>query len=202
MKKKTTSILSAALFAAILFSATGCDISVSHNTGPDPQRIDGANVTVSQEEIQTTKDDIAPGEGNTKENPVEKNVVTVPKSGEIGEGLAYELTEPSWMANEELPNYQIFKTGEEDFPYRIMITSGEHTTGGYEIFITELFYASDELVITVDETVPAPGPAVTQAFTYPKIGIKLSNLPGKVQVIDSHGMEYYKTEIAIDWVRE
>ena len=73
------------------------------------------------------------------------------------------------------------------------ICSGEHSTGGYRIRVADL-EADEEgnLCVTVEETAPKPGDAVTEAFTYPKVTLLIyeeTKMPGSVTVKTTGGTE-------------
>ena len=56
-----------------------------------------------------------------------------------------------------------------------IICSGERSTGGYGIEITGIdTLDSGKVIITVEETAPAPDEVVTEALTYPNCSITFS----------------------------
>ncbi|MBR3420832.1 MAG: protease complex subunit PrcB family protein [Ruminococcus sp.] len=59
-----------------------------------------------------------------------------------------------------------------DNKYQYIICSGGRSTGGYEIKITGLDVLNNgTVIVTVEETTPAPDMVVTEAFTYPNCSI-------------------------------
>lgn len=73
-----------------------------------------------------------------------------------------------------------------------IICSGERSTGGYGIEITGIdTLDSGKVIITVEETAPAPDEVVTEALTYPNCSITFSyEPPSGVKIQDASGIEY------------
>ena len=80
-----------------------------------------------------------------------------------------------------------------DNKYQYIICSGERSTGGYEIKITGLDVLNNETVIvTVEETTPAPDLVVTEAFTYPNCSISFSHELTEGIIIKSSSGEIFE----------
>ena len=79
-----------------------------------------------------------------------------------------------------------------DGKYRYTICSGEHHTGGYGIKITGVdVLDSGTVIVTVEQTSPAPDVMVTEAFTYPTCTITFSQEPPVGIIIkNSTGVEF------------
>ena len=113
----------------------------------------------------------------------------VPENGELQE-INYQTTYELIGGDVREAGYHIVKTTDPDYPYEIDICAGSRPTGGYNLYIADLFYASDLMVITVMEETPEAGSVVTQAFTYPSCAIRLSKLPDEILVADPEGGSY------------
>ena len=76
--------------------------------------------------------------------------------------------------------------------YRYTICSGECHTGGYEIKITGLdVLDSGTVIVTVEQSSPAPDMAVTEAFTYPNCSITFSyEPPDGIIIKNTAGVEF------------
>jgi len=105
-------------------------------------------------------------------------------SGEVGD-LKFHLTTAGASGSALERGYYILETGDKDYPYMLVVNTGEHSTGGYSSYITDLFYSCDTFMITVATSEPSPDSAVIQAFTYPYCGILLNKLPETIDVIDA-----------------
>jgi hypothetical protein len=57
----------------------------------------------------------------------------------------------------------------------IVLNMGEKTSGGYKIGIDTVVETDKNIIITVKETIPAPGGMVTQAFTNPFCVVKINS---------------------------
>ena len=85
--------------------------------------------------------------------------------------------------------YYVVEVEEDGYPYDVIISSGERSTGGYDIQIMSVDYDGSLLTITVDETAPGPTDMVTEALTYPSCAIELSILPDEIKVVTTAGEE-------------
>ena len=113
----------------------------------------------------------------------------VPETGKLQE-INYQTTNELIGGDVREAGYHIVKTTDPDYPYEIDICVGPYPTGGYNLYISDLFYASDLMIITVMEETPEAGSVVTQAFTYPSCAIRLSKLPEEILVADPEGGSY------------
>ena len=105
-------------------------------------------------------------------------------SGEVGD-LKFHLTTAGASGSALERGYYILETGDKDYPYMLVVNTGEHSTGGYSSYITDLFYSCDTFMITIATSEPSPESAVIQALTYPYCGILLNKLPETIDVIDA-----------------
>jgi len=63
-------------------------------------------------------------------------------------------------------------------PFVVCISAGEKRTGGYSLTVNNIFVdeKSKKIYIDLFLKTPAPGEMVTQAFTYPSIGIEIEDI--------------------------
>lgn len=114
----------------------------------------------------------------------------VPSSGALMNDLEYEI------ANGDSYNSQYKQRGyyvnASDNKYQYIICSGERSTGGYGIEITRIDTLDiGTVIVTVEETTPAPDEVVTEAFTYPNCSITFSyEPPDGIIIKNSSGTEY------------
>jgi len=118
------------------------------------------------------------------------------ESGNIG-GIDYELSPANAYGDLDDRGYYVFDDPSDPLPYILVITSGEHSTGGYDIEIVDLQYDGSELTVVVKETSPGPEDIVTEAFTYPCCGVKLSLLPDSVCVKNIAGVEFEELAVSL-----
>lgn len=76
--------------------------------------------------------------------------------------------------------------------YRYTICSGECHTGGYGIKITGLDVLDcGTVIVTVEQSSPAPDVTVTEAFTYPNCTITFSHVPSDgIKIKNTAGVEF------------
>ncbi|SCW41116.1 PrcB C-terminal [Ruminococcaceae bacterium YRB3002] len=87
--------------------------------------------------------------------------------------------------------YYITKWDQAESPYFIVICSGERSTGGYGIRIVDINADDpDCMIITVEETSPAPGTMVTEALTYPYCALALVKRPQEIVVVNTGGVVF------------
>lgn len=75
------------------------------------------------------------------------------------------------------------KRAEDKGYYYVVICMGEKRTGGYSIKVKDVIIDGRKVEIHVETSGPQPGEAVTQAFTYPSVTVRLDLKPTKVKVI-------------------
>lgn len=179
--------------AAVLFGMAGCAKPKVLNTEPtDYSAGETATITVfdagkdtagDKYEETTAPSDTTAATGTSKGD--------FPKSGSIN-GLKYNLiTSDTSGSGEAERGYYVFQSKEDAaFPYKILISMGEKSTGGYDISITDIQYDGSNITITVRETVPAPDSMVTEAITYPVCAVEISGRPQTFKVVDEGGSEY------------
>ncbi|MBR2523465.1 MAG: protease complex subunit PrcB family protein [Clostridiales bacterium] len=138
--------------------------------------------------------------------PNETNVtVSVPAGYESARGGEQEIPDRGTVGGYE---YGVMETGtdgqgirknrgfyvdtldEPDAPYFIFVCSGEKSSGGYEIRISDVWVDSQgEITVVVEETSPA-GDAATAVMTAPYCGLQLVQCPESVKVIDIYGNSF------------
>ena len=178
-------------FALIAGFVTGCKVTngeraSSGDAAEETSAADDNSITVPVETTGETSETSEPKPGDYRSVKEYYNG-EVPDKGVLGE-YEFELSDQyssPLMIKER--GYYVDTLEEPDAPYFIVICAGEKNTGGYGIKITDIGLQDGELWITVEETSPAPGDIVTQAFTYPCCVLKLNKLPPKFYVIDNSG---------------
>ena len=114
----------------------------------------------------------------------------IPSKGALMNDLAYEIaTGDSYDTQYKERGYY---TNVVNNKCQYIICSGECSTGGYGIEITGIdTLDSGKVIITVEETAPAPDEVVTAALTYPNCSITFSyEPPSGVKIQDALGIEY------------
>lgn len=81
---------------------------------------------------------------------------------------------------------------EQDGKTNIIISMGEHSTGGYEIKISKVDIKNNEVTIYVEEIYPKSNQTVTDAFTYPSVEIEFNKTPKKITVKSINNKYEYK----------
>ena len=123
--------------------------------------------------------------------PTDKETKT-PDKGSLA-GVDYTIVNNGENGRERLRGYRIDALEQDDSPIYIMIYSGEKSTGGYSIRITDVYEDSDGyFTVKVEETEPDPTSSVTEALTYPSCMLTVNILPKKLKVIDQNGNEMEK----------
>ena len=72
------------------------------------------------------------------------------------------------------------------------IAMGEKTSGGYAIEIQKVKIKGNSVIINVNEILPKPGDAVTDAITYPIAKIKFYKIPDEIEVVNNETGEKFK----------
>ena len=115
-----------------------------------------------------------------------------PDKGSLA-GVDYTIVKNGENGRGRLRGYRIDALEQDDSPIYIMIYSGEKSTGGYSIRITDVYEDSDgNFFVKVEETEPDPTSYVTEALTYPSCMLKVNILPKKLKVIDQNENEMEK----------
>lgn len=84
-----------------------------------------------------------------------------------------------------------YKTYGSELPYLITICSGERSTGGYSLSVTDVTCEDEsDIIITVEEKTPSPFESVTEAVTYPSCTVSLNTYPESITVRDIYGNEF------------
>ena len=104
-------------------------------------------------------------------------------------GITYNLKPeyPSGNSQRER-GYYIDSLKQPNAPYWYIICSGERSTGGYSINITNIEIDENQnCKVTVRESSPAPGEVVTQDLTYPACVLELSKVPTSITIQNEQG---------------
>ena len=119
------------------------------------------------------------------------NITSPPADkGTLMNDLEYEIAKgDSYNSQYKQRGYCIDIVGGK---YRYTICSGECHTGGYGIKITDLNVLDcGTVIVTVEETAPAPDETVTEAFTYPNCTIIFSHEPSDgIKIKNTAGVEF------------
>lgn len=119
------------------------------------------------------------------------NITSPPADkGTLMNALEYEIAKgDSYNSQYKQRGYCIDIVGGK---YRYTICSGECHTGGYGIKITDLNVLDcGTVIVTVEETTPAPDETVTEAFTYPNCTIIFSHEPSDgIKIKNTAGVEF------------
>ena len=170
-----------ALAAALTILLTSCgqitETDESSNAGAGVQ----SDNSVSAVESSIISDDSVP-----VSDVVDAGTGKFPTEGTIEE-YSYKVTS---AAGSELRGYYLDEENRPDSPLYVTICSGECSTGGYGIYVTDLEIENDTLVVTVEETSPADNETVTEAFTYPACMVEISPKVSNVSVRNTGGYEF------------
>ncbi len=113
-------------------------------------------------------------EPETKKSKAEEPTEALSGEGTIGD-FGYLFSDGmNYDGNFRTRGYYVLTYNENSY-FAYVICSGEHSTGGYDISVSNLeLDAEGNLVVTVKETSPRPDAMVTQAFTYPRLTLMIS----------------------------
>jgi len=139
----------------------------------------------------TTATSAAAASGYTSVKDPDGNL---PASGKIGD-IEYTINDNGYSGQQKKRGYYIDTLDEPNAPYFIIICSGEKSTGGYDINITDIGTdPSGKWIITVEETSPEPTSVVTEAFTYPATVLQVNKLPAEteIEVVNTKGVPFDK----------
>lgn len=198
MKFKKLTVL--ALVACLAFTACGKEKeSNRENEEPSAQ----TSVVTEPSEVQEPSLVTEPSEaqedpGNTGSSASAANG----SSTYLTEGTAGDYTyeiEPNFAAGRRY--YDLSQRGyiwdsleEMNAPVWITITSGEQSTGGYDINVVNIEADGDTVTITVEETSPEPTQMVTEALTYPCTTVRFdygtNGTPHNFVVVNTAGEEF------------
>lgn len=147
-----------------------------------------ANMCSDLEEQQAIAEEGAAQESAGEESAVDDgDTLYPPELDESGTflGLTYELKEREIYGGEAERGCWLMP---EDDACTVYIFGGEHSTGGYQVYVTNIS-VDDEMnvTITVEETAPGPGDVVIQSFTYPYCVVSLSPIPNSIEVYNNDG---------------
>ena len=184
------------------------------------QKKTDAGVTVPVTELATdldtetdigsdTESDTEPG----TESVIERNAADaleyepISGAGTIN-GLEYHVIDETCTGDNLIRGFDLFGISGDKYPYKVVVMSGEYSTGGYTIELIGLKYDGEEdLTVVVRETAPSPTDVVTQAITYPWCAVELKKLPEHIRVFSEQGEEFEhlctelsSDEIGDDWI--
>ena len=181
--------------ASVLFGMAGCkmnevkaDANVPLN-GPTTIVIN----PVSEKDAGTKTPETSAAE------PSEASKPGLPESGIIN-GLYYHLipSSSSGSGSSDGRGYYIFQDRQDKLSYKILIAAGQFSTGGHDIFISDIQYDGSKITITVQETAPKPTDTVTQAITFPCCAVEIDKLPEKIEVVSKDGAVFEKLDTRLD----
>lgn len=114
----------------------------------------------------------------------------LPDKGTLMNDLEYEIGETSYYDSQYAERG--YYTSSVDNKVQYIISSGMHSTGGYDIKITNIDVLDiGKVILTVEETSPALDETVTTALTYPTCTITFSQeLPDGIIIKNSSGYKY------------
>ena len=163
--------------AALLFAFTGCR---TLSAGADTEKPGNAPVTTITVPIyKEAGETLAP---TTPDG--------IPVSGRLGD-IKYEIVQVRVEGKIKKRGYIVDgDDGEKAYPYTILVSSGEFSTGGHSIEVTNLRFDGTTLTVYVLEKEPAPTDTVTQAITYPSCAVRISKLPKDMKVVSNDGKEF------------
>ena len=118
--------------------------------------------------------------GKNTDEYIEKNDLIFDESQEKGEkAMNYEIVE--CFVRSQVPDVLIYQnnvpvTDVKKVPFIICISAGEKRTGGYVLNLNSIRIDEDNKKILIELFLKTPGKGemVTQAFTYPSIGIEIN----------------------------
>lgn len=124
--------------------------------------------------------------------------IDLPKAMKEGKGTVngfdYEISACRYEYKER--GYVIDTLNQPDSPYFYYISSGEKSSGGYGIYISDISADNDgNVTITVLETNPGPEESVTEALTYPSILVTVYPQPTSVRIVDTKGVEFEEIDM-------
>ena len=162
--------------AALLFAFTGCrNLTAGTDTGkPGNAPVTTITVPIYKEAGETLAKTTPDG---------------IPVSGSLGD-LKYEIVPVREGGKIKKRGYLVNGDGEKEYPYTVLVSAGEFSTGGHSIEITHLKFDGTTLTVTVLETEPAPDAMVTQAIDHPGCAVRLSKLPETMKVVSKDGKEF------------
>ena len=191
-------------FAVIFAAVTGCTTAFSNAETVTPADTDTA-VRRASETTQAPAPDASDGTSGSQAPvtnilPIQHypNAVYIsvkedgdaglPVNGTVGD---YEYTilnsSDSTIPMHKNRGFYIDSEEESGDTCYFIICSGQKSTGGYGISITDLGMNGNRLYIVVEETSPAPGDMVTEAIEYPYCVLELDKMPESYEVINTAG---------------
>lgn len=174
------------VFALVAGVISGCNAANSKNaaSGEKPEETSSTgDISISVPVVTASGTS-----GSSSYRSVKDNYNGVlPDKGVAGD-YEFEIYEPaSFSVMTKERGYYVDTLDEPNAPYFIVICSGEKNTGGYGIKIADIGFQDGKLWITAEETSPAEGDIVTQAFTCPFCILKLNKLPPEFSVVNTDG---------------
>ena len=211
MDLKTKSILCGGTAAALMLGAVaGCSTQKEELPEPAETTIivtaaDTAEETTVPETSETTVPD-----ANTDAAGADSVFVMQGETG--GVGYLIEENGPSAVTNNPYRGFSywgsIDLSDENEYPFSIIVSMGEQSTGGYSIEIVSVEYDGDQMIITVRENCPSAADMVTEEITYPCCEVRLTALPLNLKVVNEAGEKFdyigaisFYNDITDDWIR-
>lgn len=191
-------------FAVVFAAVTGCAAKFSNTETVTPADTDAA-VRRASETTQAQAPDASDGTSGSQAPvtnilPIQHypNAVYIsvkedgdaglPVNGTVGD---YEYTilssSDSTIPMHKNRGFYIDSDEESGDTCYFIICSGQKSTGGYGISITDLGMNGNRLYIVVEETAPAPDDMVTEAIEYPYCVLELDKIPESYEVINTAG---------------
>ena len=102
-----------------------------------------------------------PEETTIEESETNTEEPSVPVSQPSKASFDYQIMTVNGTSKDR--GYYVVEVEEDGYPYDVIISSGEQSTGGYDIQIMSVDYDGSLLTITVEETAPGPTDMVTEA---------------------------------------
>ena len=82
---------------------------------------------------------------------------------------------------------------EPNAPLWVIISSGEKSSGGYDIGVVDITEEDGTIVITVGETSPSPDESTTEEITTPNVTVRFeygeNGTPSDIKVVNTAGVE-------------
>ena len=162
------------------------------------------NEPEGRENVTTTAKPIQPNKATTTKTQTTQKPTTVTTAIEKTPPPQIVTTEPAMLMNDltyEISMGEYYNSRYKargyycdviNGKYQYTICSGERATGGYGIKITGVDALNfGTVIVTVEESAPAPDTVVTEAFTYPNCIITFSNqLPAGIIIRNTSGAEF------------
>ena len=175
--------------AALLAAMAGCSSKGGSDRTPAADTSKPYEASDTDDADETDKPDDTEDTKETSESEADEpsEQADLPDEGDIGD-ISYRFVSDT---SSDFPDkgYVILDSdkADDEYPFKLVIESGEKNTGGYDIEIVNIEYDGTTLIVTVNETAPGTGDIVTQAFTYPCCAAEFTLIPDDIRVVDTNG---------------